>query len=441
MSGDFPYPKSLERYPTLRQSLLSHFDSCGLSSSFETEYRRGWSTSYQARGQIFHRFAGACLKEMHSQDEERIPIDAALGILRDVLRQDEVDRVCPACGSVEILPGVSPEGERRCRDGHVFETEWVNVPLKEVKDLYWCAIKWAKDNEWEIGKLVDVELRLHAEVRYQNRVVGGTVPRELTGAIDALFWGGPERLIVLDWKDTWAVPGPQDVSFKGYFQQRFYAWLLFSRFPRVKEVVLREFYVRYSEPREAVVDREMMPEIEAELAALAERFDRAYDEQMFTPTPGKWCNNCIRPAKCPIPMYAREEGRITDAARAADMAGQLVKAEAIVKQARASLRAYTDVNGPVPFADKKGTPRAFGYVEQLRTRKPTKEELAEAIAEAGSASGLNLDSLYVETKGTKFGAHVAVEPTDPTEAEAEIVSALEESIAASAEGKLGSKVA
>jgi hypothetical protein len=38
-----PYPKALERFPVIRQSALSVFDSCGLSSKFSTDYEQGWT--------------------------------------------------------------------------------------------------------------------------------------------------------------------------------------------------------------------------------------------------------------------------------------------------------------------------------------------------------------------------------------------------------------
>lgn len=441
---DHPYPRAVKRFPALRQSLLSSFDNCSLTTYFDHEYRKGWSTTPQGRGQLFHRFAGECLKTMSSLGEEMIPVDAALAILRDVLRQDDADRECPKCGGA-VKPGIDRRTcQRTCEAGHKFDTQLVNVPIDMAKDLHWIAVKWAHDNAFDIGNLVDVEQRLRAGVRYPDRRRGGTVPRTLTGQIDALFVEGTERAIVIDWKDTWALPAETDVSFGGYFQQRFYAWLVFRAYPTVQEVVLREFYVRFSKTREATVWRTDEEEIHDELAALAERFDRQWEEQLvleeaagpagkerwaFVPTPGKHCSFCIRPSGCPIPVFGRGEGRITDQGRAEQVARQLIVAEEVVKRARHDLRAYAATHGPIPVKDAKGK-RALGYVEETRVERPDFEAIAQLERELGRPpSAAEIKALYKVRHGTKFKAHNPVE-VDEAAADAEIQAQLEASIAA-----------
>jgi hypothetical protein len=224
---------------------------------------------------------------------------------------------------------------------------------------------------------------------------------------------------VIDWKDTWSVPPETEVSFGGYFQQRFYAWLIFRNYPTVEEVVLREFYVRYSETREAVVTRQDEEEIERELGALAERFDRAWDEQLaleeeqgksdkrwgFVPTPGKHCSFCIRPMACPIPVFGRGEGRITDAKRAEQVARQLIVAEETTKQARSALRAYSDVHGPIPVKDAKGK-RALGFVTETRTERPSLEDVQKLQRELGRPPTIaEVEKLYKVKTSRKFKAH------------------------------------
>jgi hypothetical protein len=288
----YPYPKAVKAFPSLRQSLLSEFDNCGLSADFTLRYRRGFSTAPQSRGQIFHKVAAECLREMARQGEESIPVDAALAILRDVLRMDWADRVCPHCDSQDIAPGVSSRGRRRCRGcGKSFETELVNVSLDQVKDLYWVVIKWAHDNAWDIRNLVSVEQRIEANVRYPNRHTGEMMPRAISGKLDAVFLedGDPTVVTVVDYKDMWSLPPPKEVSEGAYFQQRCYALLLFENFPAIERVILREQYVRYSETREAAITRSQAEEVESEMAALAERFDRAYEEKVWVPTSGKHC--------------------------------------------------------------------------------------------------------------------------------------------------------
>lgn len=443
---EHPYPLALERFPTIRQSALSAFDDCALSSYFEAEYRRGWSTHPQARGRMFHSFAAECLRAMALQGEDEIPVDAALSILRDVIRQENADKVCPVCETTEIKPGIDLEtGDRECARGHRFETEFVNVPLAMVKDLFWCAIKWANDNSFDHRALVDVEQRLEGEVRYPHPR-GGYVARRITGKLDALLAESLNaRLdhgIVLDWKDTWGMPAETEVSFGGYFQQRTYALLVFQNYPSINRVTLREQYVRFSQVREAVLTREDEPEIMSELAALVERFDRSWDEFLrmpvdtregrkpFRPTPGKHCNWCTRPAACPVPVFAKGEGRIIDEKRAAEVARQLLAGEATVKAARAALRAYADVHGPVAIKDAKGA-RALGYTTSERVERPSLEQLEQAERNLGRPlTSVEVRKLYRKKVVAKFQAHTPVD-VDEAAMEAELVRQLEASIEAS----------
>jgi hypothetical protein len=450
-----PYPKALKRFPTIRQSWLSSFDDCGLTNYFDLTYRKGWSTSYQARGQIFHRFAAECLRTMAGLSEDSIPVDAALGILRDVMRQDDVDRRCPGCGSENLMLGMSNDGKRRCRDcKHEFETDLVNLSEDSARSLYWTAIKWAHDNAFDIQNLVDVEKRAEATIYYPNRDLGGMVPRRLTGQIDALFIDDAGTAIVIDWKDMWSLPpahepGEDDeVSFKGYFQQRFYAWLIFKQpeYHFVQRVTLREFYVRYSQPREATVTRADEAEIEGELAALAERFDRQWDEQLrlrrnsrrtaFRPTPGKHCGFCILPTSCPIPAPARDEGRITTAEEAELEARRLLVSERIVKQARGALQTYGELNGPIPIRDAKGK-RVLGFMPAQRTERPSLEQVEAAEREKGGPlSSAELKALYKTKDGTRWGKFVPKEMTVPPGlSDEEIAEALEASIEAARESR------
>lgn len=430
--SDLPYPKAVAAFPTVRQSLLSAFDACALEAKFDLDYRHGWTTPPQARGRIFHRFAAKALEAMASMDEDSIPVDAALAILHEVLRQDDVDRECPVCGTAEIKPGMD-DGYRTCGEGHRFETEFVNIPMSEVKDLYWIVKKWAHDNTFEIDKLADVEKRLHATVRYVVNGIG--TERVLTGQLDALLTEGEfdERAIVLDWKDTFGMPGPSDVSFEGYFQQRFYAWLVMKNYKHVESVTLREFYVRFSEPREATIFRTDLDDIEAELAALVERFDRSVEEELWIPTPGKHCSYCPRPTACPIPKFARGAGRIADDDDAADRAKQLLVADAIVKQNKEALAVWASRNGPIEIKDAKGV-RVWGHRESRRVSRPTKEELEAALARGE----VDLAKLYPERKVTKFEPHVPKGPK-ATDDDAELLAQLQEAVAESRASKLASK--
>ena len=383
---------------------------------------------------MFHRVAAECLREMARLGEDEIPTDAALSILRDLLRQDEVDRSCPECGA-GVRPGLDKLHRRACESGHRFETDFVNLPLAEVKDLHWCVIKWAHDNSFDVARLVDVEQRLEGEVRYPHPS-GGSVPRRLSGKLDAVFLEetDDQHAIVVDWKDTWGMPPQTEVSFEGYFQQRMYAFLIFRNYPGVEKVTLREFYVRFSEPREASLTREDEPELHSELAALAERFDRAWEERLFPASPGKHCGWCVRPGACPIPDFARSDGRVIDEGRAVDLARQLIVGDQVVKGARAALRAWAENHGPIPVKDAKGR-RALGFVETTSTLRPSLDDLERAEREKGGPlNSLEMRQLYRERKQTKFQAHNPKE-VDEAEVEEEIRRQLEASIEAAREAQ------
>ena len=243
-----PYPKAMERFPKLRQSRLSTFDQCALGARFDEDYRAGYSGHPQGRGQIFHRFAAKALASMWQNQESQIDEEVALSILRECLRQHDVP-----------------------------DSEVVNIPFSQIKDLRWVVVKWAADNTFALEYLADIEQRIDATIQYPHPE-GGWVDRVVTGALDALFVPEPDWAVVLDWKDSWAMPPAKEgnLSDAGYFQQRFYAYLVLRRYPAINRVTLREHYVRYSEAREATIFRSQMEDIGEEIAALAERWDRTW---------------------------------------------------------------------------------------------------------------------------------------------------------------------
>ena len=426
-----PYPKAVERFPRVRQSLLAAFDACALETHFEMEYRRGWSEHHQARGQLFHRFAARCFREMRAHSEERISVDVALAILDEVLSQADADSHCPECGSTKILPGVSKYMERTCGDcGAMFETEFVNVPRKHVAQLVMAAKKWAHDNEFDIEHVIDVERRLEASVHYS--VHGVSIDRVLTGKPDVLLVDAQDgtHTIVIDWKDTWKLPAKSEISEEGYFQQRFYAFLVMSNYRVVERVTLREFYVRRSEVREATVWRHDLDQLEAEFAGLVMKFDRTYEEGVYVPTPGAHCGWCLRPEKCPIPRFARGSGKISSERMAKQVAAQLVVATRVKRMAEEALKAYVDVNGPVEVKDAKGK-RVYGFVARPRTERPTREEIEEAILlTGGELSRQDLDRLYRSAQQTRFVDHA---PDEREPADTPLLDSLAASLQRAAE--------
>lgn len=417
---------ALERFPRLRQSRLATFDRCALSAHFEEEYRQEWSGHPQGRGTIFHRVADEALRTMVRQQENTIPTDAALEILYEALRQADIDKECPSCQK----PITKKEGGFiYCDAGHRHASDFVNLPMSEVKDLRWVVVKWANDNAFDIENLVDIEHRLEAEVRYPDEN-GDMIRRILSGQLDALFVTGPadDEAIVLDWKDTWALPGPQEVGFDGYFQQRFYAWLVMRNYPSIQKVTLREFYVRYSEAREAEVWRADLEDVEAELAALAERFDRAFTEENFPPSPGAHCQFCPRPSACPIFAGVRGEGAIQNPEQAKKVAAEAMVVRSALDDRMKALKAWVSVHGSVPISDHKGH-RVWGYRPSSRTSRPSKEEVEQAVA-----VGIDPATLYKTATTTRFAPHIPPKVEDEA-GDARLMQALEESIAQHKEEK------
>jgi hypothetical protein len=351
-------------YPVLRQSLLAKLDDCPLSAFFELRYSQGWGTHPQARGTLFHRFAAECLRTMRKQEYETIPVAEALEILYEVVRQRNVP----------------PE-------------DIVRAPLWAMKDLRMAAIKFAKDNRFTTSRLIDVERRFEHPLTYDSDA--GPVTRLLSGQVDALLFDPPSGAIVLDWKDTWGLPPePEDapetaedelkgISYHGYFQQRFYGWLVMREFPNVQQVTLREFYVRKTIVRKATLSRDDLEHVERELAVLAEAFDRTMMDgapprpfQLATigrwhPQPGRHCGFCAATRECPI----EEDARIEVGAPPASVASaERIGAELeVVNEVRARLirsaKAWVETCGrPIKVRWSKGR-RVLGWRVTTRGRR------------------------------------------------------------------------
>jgi hypothetical protein len=344
---------------------------------------------------------------MWENQESTIDEEVALSILRECLRQNDVP-----------------------------DEEVVNIPFSQIKDLRWVVVKWAADNQFDLEYLADIEQRIDATIQYPHPD-GGFVDRVITGALDALFVPEPNWAVVLDWKDSWALPPAKagNLSDEGYFQQRFYAYLVLNRYPAIDKVTLREHYVRYSEAREATVFRSQMEDIGEEIAALCERWDRTWengkwpledgeDPVLFTPSPGQHCVFCPRPAACPIFPGARVAGAITDEETAERWAAEQAVAKAAVKQRDAGLKAWAGARGPIAVKHAKDPNRVLGYRESTRTSRPTKEALAAALAEQGA--DLNPEDLYETTTTSRFDQHSSQNPDMPDDAE--LMTALDESI-------------
>jgi len=327
------YDAAVRAFPVIRQSALSAFDACALEAFFDETFGN-YHTHPQGRGSIFHAVAAETLREMVRNDERVADIDMVHDILEQQLAQRE--------------PG--PDGV-------------MPVPMKEIAELRITTKKWALDNSFRIENIVSIEERYNHVLGYPDPVTGEAVARVVTGQPDLLLIDEAQDATVVDWKDTWGLPPESEISAGGFFQQRFYAMLVFGAYPSVQTVTLREFYPRYSQRREATIGREKFAELEAEFAALVERFDRAWTDHIesgagepinaedgralpialtaFPPSPGAHCTYCKMPEHCPIMPEARGEGSITNAEQASAASGRLLVAKAIVKKEGASLRAWS----------------------------------------------------------------------------------------------------
>ena len=389
-----PYPKALEEFPILRQSTLSTFDDCGLASLFDRRYRKSFSDAASGRGIIWHRWAAKALREMAAQNEDHLEVDVALAIFLETLRQADVPL-----------------------------DEIVNIPMREISDLTWMVKKFAHETRWNIAGLVDIEQRLSWTVRYPNPY-GGFVERVISGQLDALFAEGIglERGIVIDYKTGWWLPPASDISESGFFQQKFYGLLGMRNHLPFSSITLREFYPRYSQPREATIYRDQLDEIEADISALVERFDRSVQEDVWHPSPGKHCSYCPRPTACPIFPTAKRSGRIRTDDEASLVAAQVLVGEAAIKQGKEALKAWTSEHGSVPVRDAKAN-RVYGHRASKRVERPTREQL-----ERGLQLGESLDDLYREQIGTRFDIHVP-QPVPVAEDDDELLQRLEASLA------------
>jgi hypothetical protein len=426
-----PYPKALERFPTIRQSRLAAYDRCPRSALLDAEYGAEWSSAAQARGQIMHRVFAEAMRSMHRQGERKIPPDQAIEILYDKLRMADVDTTCPTCEA----PVEWHEGLIVCAQGHSFRGDFTAIPLEEVKDMRWTCVKWANDTELDIDALADIEHRLTATVEYPDSE-GGKVERRLTGQLDALFVfpdGDDEHAVVLDWKDTWQIPGESEPGWQGFFQQRFYGFLVMANYPAVQTVTLREHYVRKNVFREWTVYRYELEDLKREFSALAERFDRSWHEGMFPPQPGAHCTYCARPSACPIFPAIREEIAITNDATARRVGHQAVVAKAVLKKHEQALKDWASLNGDVVVNSTAGRERVWGFVDRKSTSRPTKDELEKQVFLHGGR--FSPDSLYHERVQTRFELH-SPRPVDPEPEDERLEAALDESLRRMQQGKV-----
>lgn len=309
-----PEPRGDGTDGVYRQSVLSTFDSCPLQTRFRLE-QPDFETAAQASGQLFHLMAAEALRAMRTQGEDMIGAEDALAILHEQA----------------TVPGAP------------------HVPVAWMRRVRIATIKWANENRWSTRNLVDVEHRLYAPLYLPDgRVL------TLTGRPDAVLAAPPEGAVVIDHKLTWAVPPPSAVSERGFYQQRFYGYLLLRSYPGLATITLREMYPLVGEVREATISRGSLEEIEAELLAATLGLEAARSSGVWKPQPGKHCTYCPRPAECPLDDEERGEGGVGTEGTAKRWAAEWVIADAVKDRRTRALKAWVGEHGPIEVRSEKG---------------------------------------------------------------------------------------
>lgn len=470
---DVPYPAAMLAFPYLRQSTLGDYWQCHLLARFKMLFERNWHSQPRARGSFFHRWAASLLTQLEvlGQDKlrdepecERRECQArpneALGEGDQEYREGDV---CPVCGDGVLagraLEDVAVDMLAEVLSQHdVPDADLLPLPFGEhLHDLEWIVRKFAREQAFGIDRLVAVEERLRAPLTYVNRVGGDRIERMLSGQMDAAFFGRDEHhMIVLDWKDTWAIPGKESISTEGYWQQRFYAWLIFHNYPDVDTVTLREVYVRFGggddgtdNHREATITRKRVEAIERQLAIVAESFDKAFQHGEVrpklweNPSPGGHCNYCPKPTACTIDAEVRIDGSIRDDEHAEVMAGELVVYKRAAKVRELALKSYVAVKSRsarvskdtgvprtddglqvfndhrpglpegVPVKTAKGR-KVFAFVEGKRQSKPTPEQVDEALLARSKGIPITAADLFQTGSSSTFRLVEEAVPTDPS---------------------------
>lgn len=279
----------------LRQSALKTFDMCPMRAVAEaTQTFNDYSHAPAALGTAFHMFMEEFLRTLWRQGEQAMPTEEAVNIMREVIAGSE----CP------------------------------HLSMEQQRELLIVVLQ-AAQRKWPAQKLVAVEERMWATVPCPDGV-----DRRITGKPDALFADPPSGAVCLDYKVSWAVPPtPRDGDFskdggrpylseRGTFQLDTNGLLIIRNFPAIKRVILREYFPRLDEFREARLEAAELEHVEKRLGLLVMRFEQALAGTLKPePRPGKWCSHCQMSRECPVPEEDRGVGEI-DSPDAADAAAR-----------------------------------------------------------------------------------------------------------------------
>lgn len=347
----------------LRQSLLRQFDRCPLSAKMSVESFDGWSTGPQALGTAFHAVAEEILRTLNRTGNDRIPTQEAVEVMYEVVARTE----CP------------------------------HLSGEALRDLLTMVIQFA-GHRWSASRIMELEHRLSAEVLCPD---GKT--RTLTGQPDVLIAQAPSTAVCVDYKTGWQVPpAPRDgdwdkdsgrpyLSERGSFQLDAYGYLIMSEYSAVQKVVLREFFPRVDETREASLHRGELEHVERRLGVLLMRLEQTLlGEIEAEARPGSWCKGtCPRMSECPIWAEERGEGAIETSEQAEEWAGRFIVTEGLRERDRKALKAYHEATGEaIPCGDgwvgwcrgEQGR-RKFGF-HTTPSVEPEEQDMAAALEES-----------------------------------------------------------
>lgn len=341
---------------SLRQSALKTYDMCPLRAYDEairpyTDY----SHAPAALGTGFHMVWEEVLRTLWRQGEEQVPTEEAVNIMREVIGRPDAP----------------------------------HLSLDQQRELVILVLQ-AAQRPWPAKRLVAIEERLFATVPCPDGV-----DRRITGKPDALFADPPKGAVCLDYKVSWAVPPtPRDgdyskdggrpyLSESGTFQLDTNGLLIMRTFPAINKVILREYFPRLNEIREATLTRDELEHVERRLGVLVMRFEMVLAGTLEPePRPGKWCSHCpLAATKCPVPHEDRDVGTIASPEEADAAAARWQVVSELDTDLRKALKAHYEETGyagevgdgrVARWEPTVGKPRKFGLHPRVKVEEGSK---------------------------------------------------------------------
>jgi hypothetical protein len=186
---------------------------------------------------------------------------------------------------------------------------------------------------------------------------------------------------VTDYKTGFNIDLDQD-------QLDIYAWLMFTMFPHIENVVCEFDFTRFNIQRKFEYDRERLPHLDAWLRDIVRR---VIEDTELLPAPGRHCLTCLYASQC------THRCEPVEAIRSIEDANQVVENLAIyerdMKQQKDLLREWCVTNG---FVSHNGV--TWGFHEFGGTGFND----AAAFVEAATQDGVAEPFKYLSVNGTKI---------------------------------------